>query len=99
MPGSSVRYSRPVCRQPPPSTARHRRGKKRNKKGSKGKGRKRSKACTQVDRTAFNNNLVEMVTTEHRSMFGARGRPDGTILGNGDKEVRGGEETNNQEFI
>jgi len=28
-----------------------------------------------------------MISTEHRSMFGAKGIPAGTILGNSDQEV------------
>lgn len=87
VPGSSVRYSRPRCHPPPRSGTRHRRGKKRNKDGRKsGRGKKRSKACTQADRTAFSNNLIEMISTEHRTMLGARGRKEDKIP-HSDKEV------------
>jgi len=87
VPGSSVRYSRPRCHPPPRSGTRHRRGKKRNKDGKKsGKGKKRSRACTQADRTAFSSNLVDMVSTEHRTMLGARGRKEDKIPQN-KKEV------------
>ncbi|XP_023340076.1 SPARC-related modular calcium-binding protein 2 isoform X2 [Eurytemora carolleeae] len=80
VPGTSVRYARPSCRSAPDS-ARFRRGRDRDK-------RKGSRAtCTQADRSSFNSNLKEMISTEHRSMFGAKGIPAGTILGNSDQEV------------
>jgi len=83
VPGSSVRNSKPLCHLLH-VTGRFRRGK--GKKGRKGE-RGRRNVCTQADRTAFSNNLIEMVSTEHANMFGARGRPNGTILGNAKKEV------------
>ena len=68
--------------------------------------------CTQADRSAFSNNLIEMVgsqqtlplstcshqtfhsssqkcqvSTEHASLFGSKGVPNGTIIGNARKEV------------
>jgi len=84
VPGSSVRNSKPLCHLLH-VTGRFRRGKLRGK-GKEGK-KGRNKVCTQADRTAFSNNLIEMVSTEHANMFGARGRPNGTILGNAKKEV------------
>ena len=83
MPGSSVRNAKPLCHLLH-VTGRFRRGKgKKGRKGEKG----RRNVCTQADRTAFSNNLIDMVSTEHANMFGARGRPNGTILGNAKKEV------------
>jgi len=84
VPGSSVRNSKPLCHLLG-VTGRFRRGKIRGKgkKGQKG----RDKLCTQADRTAFSSSLIEMVSTEHANMFGARGRPNGTIPGNAKKEV------------
>ena len=84
VPGSSVRNSKPLCHLLG-VTERFRRGKIRGKgkKGQKG----RDKLCTQADRTAFSSSLIEMVSTGHVNMFGARGRPNGTIPGNAKKEV------------
>jgi len=83
VPGSSVRNAKPLCHLLH-VTGRFRRGKgKKGRKGEKG----RRNVCTQADRTAFSSNLIDMVSTEHANMFGARGRPNGTILGNAKKEV------------
>ena len=84
VPGSSVRNAKPLCHLLH-VTGRFRRGKgKKGRKGEKG----RRNVCTQADRTAFSSNLIDMVSTEHANMFGARGRPNGTILGNAKKEVK-----------
>ena len=44
------------------------------------------KSVFQADRTAFSNNLLEMISTEHSNMFGSRGRPNGTLVGSARKE-------------
>lgn len=87
VPGSSVQHSKPFCRLLL-QTGRFRRGKRRKgKRGKEEPNESRRKVCTQADRSAFSNNLIEMVSTEHSSLFGAQGRPNGTIIGNARKEV------------
>ena len=38
-------------------------------------------------RSAFSSALLDLISTEHSQLFGARGRPNGTILGNQRQEV------------
>jgi len=90
VPGSSVQHNKPPCHLLL-STGRFRRGKRRKrpkfKNRSSTKKRTTKKICTQKERSTFSKNLLEMIGTEHSSMFGVRGRPNGTILGNAKKEV------------
>lgn len=90
LPGSSVKHNQPPCHLLL-STGRFRRGKRRKRPGLKNrkstKRRTTKKICTQKERSAFSKSLLEMMGTEHASMFGVRGRPNGTILGNAKKEV------------
>ena len=93
MQGSSVRHSKPLCHLLN-VTGRWRRGKHRSRNKNRAKSRVKTKSrrkkpdiCTQADRSAFSNNLIEMISSEHSNMFGARGGPNGTILGNAKKEV------------
>ena len=85
MAGSSVRHSRPLCHLLG-VTGRWRRGKHR----SRDKRKRRRDVCTQADRTAFTNNMIDLISTQHSNIFTSRGgKPNGTILGHAKKEVAG----------
>ena len=91
MPGSSVRHARPLC-QLVGVTGRWRRGKHRSRDNKNTK-RRRADICTQADRTAFSNNMIEMISSQHNNNIATSrtsvGATNGTILGNAKKEVAG----------
>ena len=85
VPGSSVRHARPLC-QLVGVTGRWRRGKHRSRDSKRNK-RRRADICTQADRTAFSNNMIEMISSQHNNI--ATSRTNGSVLGNAKKEVAG----------
>ena len=78
--GSSVRHARPLCHLLG-VTGRWRRGKNRSRDRKRG----RADVCTQADRTAFSNNIIDMISTQHSNIATS----NGTILGHAKKEVAG----------
>ena len=72
-------------------TGRWRRGKHRSRDKKNNK-RRRADICTQADRTAFSNNVIELISSQHNNLATSRtssGETNGTVLGNAKKEVAG----------
>jgi hypothetical protein len=77
VPGTSIQYERPSCRQRD-KRKRSRRGKKKPGKQGRQSSKKASrKACTQADRSEFNTHVADLIMGEFRSIHGQV--PEGTI--------------------
>ena len=80
VPGTSVKYGKPKCRN------KGQRNKRRNKQRPKGQKRHRShrkQACVQSDRSDFNNDVTNLIGSEYRERHGKV--PNGAL--NRQKEI------------
>ena len=81
MPGTSVKYGRPKCRN------KGQRNKRRNKQRPRGQNKRhrshRKQACVQSDRSDFNNDVTNLIGSEYRERHGKV--PNGAL--NRQKEI------------